>query len=205
MSASFAATAASDLDAIAIGASAGGVEALGTLLQALPANCRAAVFIVLHLPPDGDSVLAGLLARRCALPVKEAEDKESIRAGTVYLCAPDYHLLIEPDRTLSLSRDEPVHYSRPSIDLLFESAALAFGPALLGIVLTGASHDGAAGLKCIRDAGGCAWIQDPDGAAASTMPAAALALAGADAVLALDDMAQRLAARCTTPTAESRP
>lgn len=187
-------------EAIAIGASAGGVEALATLLQALPPHCAAPVFIVLHLPPQGDSLLPSLLGRRCALTVKEAEDKEAVQAGTVYVGVPDYHLLVEPDLTLSLSRDEPVHFSRPSVDLLFESAALAYGSALLGIVLTGANQDGASGLKCVREAGGTAWVQDPEQAAAAAMPAAAIATAGADAILPLEEIARRLRACCGVPS-----
>ncbi|HVL75365.1 MAG TPA: chemotaxis protein CheB [Noviherbaspirillum sp.] len=188
-------------DAIAIGASAGGVDAIARLLEALPAHCRAAVFVVLHLAPDSRSVLAQLLARRCALPVKEAEDKELAQPGVVYLCVPDYHLMVEPDRTLALSRDEPVHYSRPSIDVLFESAALAYRDSLLGIILTGASRDGADGLKQVRACGGTAWVQDPSDAAAPTMPDAALAHAGADAVLPLEKIAARLATFCSQDAA----
>lgn len=181
------------IDAIAIGASAGGVEALGILLGALPSRFVPAVFVVLHLPADRGTVLPQLFGRRSARRVKEAEDKEPVMPGTVYLAPPDYHLLVESDRTLALSRDEPVHYSRPSIDLLFESAALAYRERLLAIVLTGASHDGAEGLKQVRECGGMAWVQDPGEATASVMPAAALAHAGADAVLALDKIAARLA------------
>lgn len=180
-------------DTVVIGASAGGVEALGVLLGALPADFPAAILAVLHLPPDRVTVLPSLLNRRCALAVKEAEDKEPVQAGTVYLAPPDYHLLVEPDATLSLSRDEPVHYSRPSIDLLFESAAMTWRTRLLAILLTGASSDGAEGLREVREAGGAAWVQDPRAAFAPAMPAAALALCGADAVLDLPEIAARLA------------
>ncbi|GIZ50109.1 chemotaxis protein CheB [Noviherbaspirillum aridicola] len=183
---------AAGFEAVLVGASAGGVEALGTLLEALPPSFPAAVLVVQHLPPDRGTVLPALLARRCARPVKEAEDKEPVQAGTVYLAPPDYHLLVEPDRTLSLSRDEAVHYSRPAIDPLFESAAMVWGERLLGIILTGASSDGAEGLRQLRACGGTAWVQDPDEAAAHVMPAAALALAGADDVLSLQQIAARL-------------
>lgn len=179
-------------DAVVIGASAGGVEALGTLLAAVPSSFPAAILVVLHLPPDRDSLLPALLERRCARPVKEAEDKEPVTPGTVYLAPPDYHLLVEPDRSLSLSRDEAVHFSRPAIDPLFESAAAVWRDRLLGMILTGASADGAQGLRELRDCGGTAWIQDPDEAASPAMPAAALALAGADDVLPLAEMAARL-------------
>lgn len=180
-------------EAVVIGTSAGGVEALATLLGALPGTFAPAILTVLHLPPDRATVLPALLARRCARPVKEAEDKEPVQAGTVYLAPPDYHLLVEPDATLSLSRDEPVHYSRPSIDLLFESAAMTWRQRLLGIILTGASSDGAEGLREVRAWGGAAWVQDPQEASSPAMPAAAIAVAGADAILTLSGIARRLA------------
>ncbi|HEY8605648.1 MAG TPA: chemotaxis protein CheB [Noviherbaspirillum sp.] len=179
--------------AIVLGASAGGVEALGTLLGALPAAFAPAVLTVLHLPGDRETILPAMLDRRCARPVKEAEDKEPVQAGTVYFAPPDYHLLVEPDGVLSLSREAPVHFSRPSIDLLFESAALAYRERLLGIILTGANSDGAQGLRQVRECGGSAWVQDPGEATSPTMPAAALAVAGADAVLTLAQMAVLLA------------
>lgn len=179
---------------VVIGASAGGVEALGPLLQALPARCAAAIVVVLHLPPDRSSLLPRLYGPRCALPIKEVEDKEGVANGQVYFAAPDYHMLVEPDRSFSLSFDEPVNFSRPAIDLTFESAAYAYGKHMLAIVLTGASADGAAGLAVVREQGGMAWVQDPQDAASPTMPAAALALAGADRVLSLAQIGAGLAA-----------
>lgn len=179
---------------LAIGASAGGVEAVGTLLEALPADFAATVAVVLHLPANKPSLLADLFGRRCALPVREVEDKEPMRPGTVYVAPPDYHMQIEPNGLFSLSCDPPVHFSRPSIDVLFESAAMACRDAVLAIVLTGASADGAAGLRTVRAHGGKAWVQDPADAQMDTMPLAALAEAGADCVLTLDEMAARLAA-----------
>jgi len=183
-----------ETQAVAIGASAGGVEAVGTLLAALPAGFGPAVLVVIHIPEGNDGLLATVLARRCVLPTLEATDKEPISGGTVYLAPPGYHLLVEPDKTLSLSVDEPVNFSRPSIDVLFESAALAYRARLLGIVLTGANADGAEGLAAIRACGGRAWVQRPDTAASSEMPASALERAGADGVFGLDDMSARLAA-----------
>ena len=180
------------LEAIAVGASAGGVEALGLLLQALPEGFTPAIFAVLHLPPDRPSLLAEVLQPRCRLPVREALDKERVQPGCVYLAPPDYHLLVEKEKTLALSSDPPVHFSRPSIDVLFESAAEAYGRGLLGIVLTGANADGAGGLAAIRAAGGHAWVQSPGDAVADAMPTAALERAGADLVLPLRDMAERL-------------
>jgi len=125
--------------------------------------------------------------------VREALDKEHVDAGTVYVAPPGYHLLVEADHTLALSMDAPVAFSRPSIDVLFESAAVAYGERVLGIVLSGANNDGAAGLAAIRAAGGRAWVQQPADALAATMPQAAIDTAGADLVLPLRDMALRLA------------
>ena len=181
------------VELVAIGASAGGVDALGQLLSALPSGFPAAVAIVLHIPPDRASLLAELYGTRCALPIKEVEDKETVQAGTVYFAAPDYHMLVEPDRSFSLSYDEPVNFSRPSIDLMLESAACAYGEHLLGIVLTGASADGARGLAPVRQMGGTAWVQDPAEARAAVMPAAAIETAGADRILGLREMASSLA------------
>ena len=182
-----------DIDAVVIGASAGGVDALAILFDSLPAGYKPAILVVIHIPPDRPSLLADLYRARCHLPVREALDKEPVEPGTIYFAPPDYHLLVEPDRHLSLSGDPPVGFSRPSIDVLFESAAHAYRERLLGIVLTGANSDGAQGLAAIRAAGGHAWVQQPEDAAAETMPAAALANAGADLVLPVRDMAERLA------------
>ncbi|MDQ9169643.1 chemotaxis protein CheB [Oxalobacteraceae bacterium R-40] len=190
------------IELVVIGASAGGVEALSVLLQALPEDFYPPVAIVLHLPPDRSTALPQLLARKCARPVKEAEDKEPLVNGTVYFAPPDYHLLVEPDRSLSLSRDEPLHYSRPSIDMLFESAAMACRETVLGIILTGASKDGAEGLKQIRTCGGLAWIQQPDEALSRIMPEAAISTAGADQVLTLKQLSENLS-RLTAPAIEA--
>ena len=162
------------IQAVAIGASAGAVEALLHILPALPKDFPLALLIVVHLPPDSDSTLATLLAARCEIEVKEAEDKEPIRPGVAYLAPPNYHLLVEPELCLSLSSEEPVLYSRPSIDVLFESAADAYGDSLTGVVLTGANSDGARGLKAVVAAGGIALVQEPGSAEASAMPQAAL-------------------------------
>jgi two-component system, chemotaxis family, protein-glutamate methylesterase/glutaminase len=180
--------------AIVVGASAGGVEAVGTLLAALPARFEPALAVVLHVPPAHDNLLVSVLAPRCALPVREAADKESVTGGTVYIAPPGYHLLVEPDWTFALSVDEPVNFCRPSIDVLFESAAYAWRERLLGIVLTGANADGAEGLACIRALGGQGWVQQPDTAVADLMPASAIERAGADRILMLEDMAAALAA-----------
>ena len=180
-------------EAVVIGTSAGGVEALSAVLPALPAGLRAPVFIVLHLPRERPSLLVDIFARKCAVPVREAVDKEPIAAGTVYFAPPDYHLLIDEGPTIALSDDEPVHHSRPSIDVLFESAADAYGPGVLGILLTGGNPDGAAGLAAIREAGGIVVVQDPEEAYAPAMVEAALALGPVHHRLRLQGIAQLLA------------
>ncbi|OZI37718.1 chemotaxis protein CheB [Bordetella genomosp. 10] len=188
------------VELVAIGASAGGVEALSTLLGALPADFPAALAIVLHIPADRDSLLETLFTPRCALPVREVEDKAPIEPGTVYFAAPDYHMLVEPDRSFALSQDDAVNFSRPSIDLLFESAAIAYRERLLAIVLTGGSADGADGLQTVRQMGGRAWVQDPASADAPAMPSFAIERAGADLVAGPAALARSLAALAHTHT-----
>jgi two-component system, chemotaxis family, protein-glutamate methylesterase/glutaminase len=180
------------VDAVVIGASVGGVEALTTLLPALPAGLGPPVFIVLHLPRDRPSVLAEIFTRRCAVPVREAGDKEAVMPGTVYFAPNDYHLLVDSGPQLSLSADEPVHHSRPSIDVLFESAAEIYRERLLGIILSGANEDGACGLAAIHDAGGVTIVQSPQTARAPHMVLSALKMRPADAVLPLDEIAAML-------------
>ncbi len=180
------------VDVIVVGASAGGVSAVRTLLEALPGNCPAVVMIVLHLPRDRPSQAAELFAQYCVLPVAEAEDKAPLKPGTVWIAPPDYHLMVEDRDTMSLSLDEPVLFSRPAIDPLFESAAAVFADRVLAILLTGASNDGSEGVAAIRAGGGQAWVQQPEEASSPMMPASALAYAGADAVLTLDQMSVRL-------------
>lgn len=162
-------------EAIVIGASAGAIQALSRILPALPEDFSIPVLVVVHIPADRADLLAPLFQGRCRLTVKEAEDKEPIRPGFVYFGPSDYHLLVEADRTVSLSSDEPVLYSRPSIDVLFESAADAYGEGLVGVILTGANEDGADGLWAIAAAGGVALVEDPAEAFAPAMPSAALA------------------------------
>jgi len=162
------------VDAIVIGASAGGVEALMTLLPPLSESFGVPIFIVLHLPRDRPSLLAGIFSRKCHVTVCEAQDKEPVRPGTVYFAPPDYHLLIDEGPQLCLAADELVCHSRPSIDVLFESAADIYGPRLLGIILTGANEDGAEGLAAIHAAGGITVIQQPDSAQVKQMVVSAL-------------------------------
>ena len=176
-----------------IGVSAGGLDALTTVLPALPAGFALPVIVVQHLHPSQDSSQVELLAPRCRLTVKEAQDKEPVRPGYVYTAPADYHLLVEPDETFSLSIDERVSYARPSIDVLFESAVSVWGAALVGVVLTGANHDGANGLRQIRQRGGLAIVQDPATAQHPAMPQAALAAAKPDCVLPLAEIGPFLA------------
>jgi two-component system chemotaxis response regulator CheB len=180
------------IDAVVIGASAGGVEALAVLLPALAPGLLPPVFVVLHLPRDKQSVLTEIFAPKCAVPVREAEDKEAIAPGTIYFATNNYHLLVDEGPQLSLSADDPVHHSRPSVDVLFESAAEIYGSRLLGIILTGANEDGAAGLAAIHDAGGVTVVQSPETARAPNMALSALKLRPADRVLPLDEIAKLL-------------
>jgi two-component system chemotaxis response regulator CheB len=176
------------LKVVVLGASAGGVEALLDVIPSLAPQMPFAVAAVLHLPADGRSVLPQLLAEQARVPVKEAETCEPLQAGTVYLAPPDYHLSIEPDLTFSLSTEEPIHFSRPSIDVLFESAAVAVGRDLLAILLTGANADGALGLSRVREAGGLTVVQDSASAKAPEMPQAALRRMEPDCLLTLDEL-----------------
>jgi two-component system chemotaxis response regulator CheB len=177
-------------EAIVLGASAGGVQALSELLPALPGSAQVSVFVVLHLPRDRPSLLAEVFSHKCALTVCEAQDKEPVAPGTIYFAPANYHLLIDEGPQLALSVDELVHHSRPSIDVLFESAAEIYRERLLGVILTGANEDGAAGLAAVHDAGGITVIQEPQSAQASLMVMSALRRRAPDLVLPLGEIAQ---------------
>lgn len=183
---------------VVIGGSAGAVQALLKLLPPLPAAYPHPILVVVHVPPGRDNALVPLFQSRCHLTVKEAEDKERIAPGVVYFAPADYHLLVEADGALSLSSDEPVNHSRPAIDVLFESAADACGARLTAIVLTGANHDGAAGLKAVAAAGGAVLVEEPAEAYASAMPSAAVAACPEARVLTLDALASYLQRLGTT-------
>ncbi|HVW03863.1 MAG TPA: chemotaxis protein CheB [Vicinamibacterales bacterium] len=180
------------IDLVVIGASAGGVEALIELLRALPPTLRAGVLIVLHLPRDRRSVLAEVFQPYCAVPVRDAQDKDPVEPGTVYLAPADYHLLVDDTRSIALSVDELVHFSRPSVDVLFEAAAEVYRERTLAILLTGGSDDGAAGLAAVRRAGGWTVVQDPSTARVPMMVEAALARGPVDFVLPLEGIAELL-------------
>ncbi|MDZ5603720.1 chemotaxis protein CheB [Pseudomonas sp. RP23018S] len=179
--------------AIVIGASAGGVAALFEVLGQLPMAFNLPILCVLHLPQDRPSHLATVLQQRLGRPVHEARDKERIMLGMIYVAGPGYHLSVERDLSLSLSQEEPVHFSRPAIDFLFESAADAYGANVMGIVLTGANQDGAKGLASIKQQGGRTVVQDPHEAQVGLMPQAALALHAPDHILSLSGIGQLLA------------
>ncbi|ALI10428.1 MULTISPECIES: chemotaxis protein CheB [Pseudomonas] len=181
------------IEAIVVGASAGGVEALLRVFGHLRKGFGLPILVVLHLPNERDSQLASVLGHRLAVPVEEARDKLDIAPGTLYVATPGYHLSVEADRCLSLSLEEPVHHSRPSIDVLFESAADVYGEKLLAVVMTGANGDGARGLAKVRALGGITVVQDPAEAQVATMPEAALALHEPDHILTLQGIGQLLA------------
>ncbi|CAM3775357.1 putative chemotaxis protein-glutamate methylesterase [Pseudomonas reidholzensis] len=180
------------IEAIVIGASAGGVAALFAVLGGLPERFAIPVLCVLHLPDDRHSQLAEVLQRKIGRPVREAGDKVQIERGLIYVAGPGYHLSVERDFSLSLSQEAPVHFSRPAIDFLFTSAADAYRAGLLGVLLTGANEDGAQGLAYIKQCGGRTVVQDPQDAQVAFMPEAALALHSPDHILSLSGIGQLL-------------
>jgi two-component system, chemotaxis family, protein-glutamate methylesterase/glutaminase len=180
------------VEAIVIGASAGGVQALSELLPALPESSKLSIFVVIHVPRDRPSFLVDVFSPKCALRVREAQDKEPVAPGTVYFAPSNYHMLVDRGPQLALSVDDPVHHSRPSVDVLFESAAEVYRERLLGVILTGANEDGAAGLAAVRDAGGTTVIQQPQTAQASLMALSALERRPPDFVLSLGEIAELL-------------
>ncbi len=160
-------------EAIVIGSSAGAIDALATILPSLPKDFGIPIIVVIHLSGDRESLIVQLFQSKCSLVVLEVEDKAPIEANKIYFAPPDYHVLIESNHHFALSSDEPVMFSRPSIDVLFESAADLYGDRLLGIILTGANSDGARGLEAIMAGGGSGIIQLPSEAYADAMPQAA--------------------------------
>lgn len=179
-------------EAFVVGGSAGAFNALSMLLADLPDEFTVPMVIVLHLPRRKPSVLAEVLAAKAGRPVREPQDKEPVSPSMIYVAPADYHLLIDQGRTFALSVDEPVNFSLPSIDVLFESAADVFGARLIGVLLSGSSADGARGLKAIEDAGGTAIVQAPEDAAMSAMPNAAFALCEHACVLSAREIREHL-------------
>jgi two-component system chemotaxis response regulator CheB len=177
-----------DYELIVVGASWGGLRAVGAFLEGLGPQTSAAIVIAQHRSPGAGDDLAHLLQGHTELPVRDAEDKDQLLPGTVLLAPKDYHLLIESGGTVALSTEERVQFARPSVDVLFESAAEAYGEKCVGVVLTGANEDGAAGLARIKALGGVAVVQDPRSAERAEMPAAAIAATVADLVLPLEQI-----------------
>jgi two-component system, chemotaxis family, protein-glutamate methylesterase/glutaminase len=182
------------VEVVVIGTSLGGLEALEHLLSQLPA-AMPAIAVVQHRRADEDSRLVHLLRNHSRLPVVEPDDKDVLLAGHVYLAPADYHLLVEPGH-FALSTDAVVKHARPSIDVMFQSAAQAYGPRVLGVVLTSASDDGVEGVAEIRRRGGRVIVQDPATAVSPILPSAVLERVGADRVMSLEDMPRWLATAC---------
>lgn len=161
-------------DAVVVGTSAGGLNALTTILGKLPRQYTIPIIVVQHRSKDSLELFEDVLQQKCRMRIKQADEKEAINPGMIHVAPPDYHLLVEIDKTFSLSADPPVQFSRPSIDVLFESAALAFRRNLVGIILTGSNDDGASGIATISHFGGLTIAQDPREAQYSFMPQAAV-------------------------------
>lgn len=178
--------------AVVVGVSSGGVDALKVLLGGLPADFPLPVMVVAHISPEANNGLALLLDDLCRIRVKEADELDQLEPGTVYIAPPNYHLLVEKGELLALSVDPPVRFARPSVDVLFESAADVYGPALVGVIMTGAGTDGSSGLKRVKDAGGLAVVQDPDDAEVDSMPRSAMAATLPDHLVPLAGVAELL-------------
>lgn len=179
-------------DLIVVGASWGGLDALTVLVRGLHPDFAVPVVIVQHRGPDAQSLLSDLLQQWTGRKVLEPEDKDPIEPGHIYVAPANYHLLVEAGGHLSLTTEAPVRYSRPSIDVMFGSAAHAYGKRLIGVVLTGANEDGSRGLQCVHDYGGYSVVQDPATAEVATMPAAALRRVPQAVCLPLSDIAAHL-------------
>ena len=179
-------------EAIVIGTSSGGMNALRFLFSALPVDFSLPIIIVQHISPRSDNQWIKLLNNNSNLYLKEADEKEKIEHGKVYIAPPNYHLMIEQNKTFSLTIDERVNYSRPSIDVLFESAAEAYKNKLIGVILTGSNSDGTKGIKRIKEYGGLTIAQDPETAESSYMPASAIAAIQPDYILSLENIIELL-------------
>ncbi len=178
--------------ALVIGTSYGGLEALKTILPYFPKDFPLAVLIVLHIGDNGNDHFVNHLNNYCNLIVKEAEDKEMIKAGVVYFAPSNYHLIVDGNSQVALSVDSKIHHSRPSIDVLFESAAWHYQEKLIGVLLTGLNQDGASGLKEIQEFGGATIVENPNSAMASIMPAAAIKLIKPNFILEIDQVANEI-------------
>lgn len=179
-------------EAIVIGVSSGGMAALKFIFSALPAGFSSAIIVVQHVSARSDNQWIKLLNDISSLNIKEADEKENIEPGNVYIAPSNYHLLIEKDKTLSLTIDELVNFARPSIDVLFETAAEAYKDKLIGIILTGSNNDGSKGIKRIKECGGLAIIQDPKTAESAYMPTSAITAIQPDHILPLEEIVELL-------------
>lgn len=187
---------AMNYEAVVIGASAGGLGALQTLLSNIGKKFQLPMLIVQHLHPESEDYLGQLLKSYSHLKFKEADDKEPIQSGTVYYAPANYHLLVSSDRSLVLNVDEKVNYCRPSVDVLFETAADVFGSHLIGIILTGSNQDGAVGMATIKKKGGLTIAQDLKEAEVDAMPRAAIELVKVDHILTLEKIGKLLTKLC---------
>ncbi len=178
--------------ALVIGTSYGGLEALKKIIPYFPKDFPLAILIVLHIGDNNNDHFINYLNNHCNLFVKEAEDKEIIKAGTIYFAPPNYHLLVDDNSQIALSIDSRIHHSRPSIDVLFESAAWHYQNKLIGVLLTGLNQDGALGLKEIQEFGGLTIVENPNNAMASIMPASAIKLIKPDFILEIDQIASEI-------------
>jgi two-component system chemotaxis response regulator CheB len=179
-------------DIIAMAASAGGLTALGEILAQLPPEFPVTVVVVQHLDPRHRSLMSEILARRTHLAVKQAEDGESLLKATVYIAPPNYHILVNSDRTISLTQSELVHFVRPSADLLFESVAGSYKDRSIAVVLTGTGSDGSMGVQAIKNMGGTVIVQNESTSEFFGMPQAAIATGSVDFILGLDEIASAL-------------
>jgi len=179
--------------AVVIGASAGGIDAISAVLVGLKEDFNVPILIVQHLSPDSDNYMVTHLNEICRINVVEAEEKEKVQSGNAYVAPPNYHILVEQDETLSLSVEPKVNYARPSIDVLFETAANTYGNGLIGVILTGANSDGSKGLKRIVELGGIAIVQNPKTSEFDSMPMAAIATTKVDYILELREISTKLA------------
>ena len=180
------------MDAIVIGTSAGGLNALKMILQKLPKDFPVPILVVQHLRADSEGFWIRNLNAQCKIRVKEAEEKEVITSGNAYIAPPDYHMLVEIDRSITLSQEGKVNYSRPSIDVLFDTASDVYQDKLIGVVLTGASKDGAKGLRKIKRNGGITIVENPVTAEFSLMPSEAMRASKVDYILSLQEIADLL-------------
>jgi len=185
-------------EAVVMGVSSGGMQAMKVLFSQLPKHFPAPIIVVQHIGAHSDSTWISILNNNCKLTIKEADEKEVIKKGFVYIAPPNYHLLVEKDKTFSLSVDEKVNFARPAIDVLFETAAEAYNDKLIGVILTGSNHDGTQGMKKIKEYGGLTIAEDPATATSPFMPASAINAMQPEHIVSLENIVDLLI-NITTP------